>query len=510
MLLFCFVAGKAVAQTPEDALKYSWYPQNGTARNLAIGGAMGSLGGDLTATYVNPAGLAFYKTGEVVFSPGFLLNKNKFNFRDTRSSNSKNGFNLGPTGLILGGTADKGRTSSGAISLAITQTVNLNNVIHYNGLNNLSAYTETFAEEFARSGLTIDEVLNLNSKRPYGAAPAIYSYLIDTATVNGKTIVKAATDKILDAGQALRQDFYKKTSGGIYEAALGFAVNQKDRWMFGGTLGIPLVNYNSSTVVKEADTSNNATNGFNSMEYHDDFKTTGAGVNLKIGAIFRPQQYIRIGLAVHSPSFMWLREERSTTLSTKAEGPYLIDSTVSSHSFTNGQAGRTKYIQSSPWRAILSASYVFRETADVSRQRAFITADVEYVNHKGSRFANNNKGATDADNAYAKDLNNVVKEIYKGTLDFRVGGELKFNTLMGRLGFAYYGNPYNDSQLKARKMLLSGGLGYRNKGFFLDLTYIYNMSKDVNFPYRLEGQANTYATADQKIGNVVATVGWKF
>ena len=280
--------------------------------------------------------------------------------------------------------------------------------------------------------------------------------------------------------------------------------------MFGGTLGIPLVNYNSSTVVKEADTSNNATNGFNSMEYHDDFKTTGAGVNLKVGAIFRPQQYIRIGFALHSPSFMWLREERSTTLSTKAEGPYLIDSTVSSHSFTNGQAGRTKYIQSSPWRAILSASYVFRETADVSRQRAFLTADVEYVNHKGSRFANNNKGATDADNAYAKDLNNVVKEIYKGTLDFRVGGELKFNTLMGRLGFAYYGNPYNDSQLKARKMLLSGGLGYRNKGYFLDVTYIYNISKDVNFPYRLEGQANTYAAVEQKIGNVVATVGWKF
>ena len=46
---------------PEDALRYSFYPQNGSARNLAIGGAMGSLGGDITATYVNPAGLGFYK-----------------------------------------------------------------------------------------------------------------------------------------------------------------------------------------------------------------------------------------------------------------------------------------------------------------------------------------------------------------------------------------------------------------------------------------------------------------
>jgi hypothetical protein len=491
-------------------LRYSWYPQNGTARNLAIGGAMGSLGGDLTATYVNPAGLAFYKTGEAVISPGFLLNKNKFNFRDTRSTNTKNAFNFGPTGFILGGSADSRRTSSGALSIAITQTANFNNITHYNGLNNLSAFSETFAEEFARSGLTIDDVLNVNSKRPYGAAPALYSYLIDTATVNGQTIVKAATDNILDAGQALKQDFYKKTSGGVYEAAVGIAVNQKDRWMFGGTLGFPIVSYTSNLIVQESDTSSNANNGFKAMEYHDDFRTTGAGVNLKLGAIFRPQQYIRIGLAVHSPSFMWLKEERSTTLSTSAEGPYLIDSTVSSQSFTNGEDGRIKYIQTSPWKAILSASYVFRETADVTRQRAFLTADVEYVNHKGSRFANNNKNATEEDNAYAKDLNNVVKEIYKGAFNFRVGGELKFNTIMGRLGFAYYGNPYNDSQLKARKMLLSGGLGYRNKGFFLDLTYVYNMNKDVNFPYRLEGQANTFASVDQKLGNVMATVGWKF
>ncbi len=52
------------AQVPEDAIRYTWHPQNGTARNMAIGGVMGSLGGDLTAAYVNPAGLGFFKTRE--------------------------------------------------------------------------------------------------------------------------------------------------------------------------------------------------------------------------------------------------------------------------------------------------------------------------------------------------------------------------------------------------------------------------------------------------------------
>ena len=66
------------AQIPEDVLKYSWQPTNGTARINAVGGAMGSLGGDISATFVNPAGLGFFKTSEIVLSPGFSFLKNKF------------------------------------------------------------------------------------------------------------------------------------------------------------------------------------------------------------------------------------------------------------------------------------------------------------------------------------------------------------------------------------------------------------------------------------------------
>ena len=48
--LLILLSTKLLAQVPEDAVRYSWYPHNGTARNMAIGGVMGSLGGDLTAT----------------------------------------------------------------------------------------------------------------------------------------------------------------------------------------------------------------------------------------------------------------------------------------------------------------------------------------------------------------------------------------------------------------------------------------------------------------------------
>jgi hypothetical protein len=72
-LLLIILSGSAFAQEPADALRFSWTVPNGTARNQAIGGAMGSLGGDLSATFVNPAGLAFYRTGDFVFTPSYSL-----------------------------------------------------------------------------------------------------------------------------------------------------------------------------------------------------------------------------------------------------------------------------------------------------------------------------------------------------------------------------------------------------------------------------------------------------
>jgi hypothetical protein len=209
---------------------------------------------------------------------------------------------------------------------------------------------------------------------------------------------------------------------------------------------------------------------------------------------------------------MLLTDTRTSKLTSNLETPTGMPEsfTISSETFTNNMPGESKYTQTSPWKAIISAAYVFREIENVKKQRGFITADIEYVNHKGSRFSSDNDEPTAGEKAYYKLLNRVVKNEYKGAFNFRVGGELKFNIIMARLGFAYYGKPYKDAAFKAKQMLLSGGLGYRNKGFFIDLTYVHRVTKDVNFPYRLEDRANTFATLDRKQGNVVATVGFKF
>lgn len=470
---------------------------------------MGSLGGDINATFVNPAGLGNFKTGEFVFTPDFYLNNNKIDFRGTGNKNKKNVFSFGQIGLVYGASNRNNPTSSQAISFAITQTANYNNTLVYKGYNNYSSFSEQWAEDVAKSGSTLDEVLN-NPQYAYGAAPAIYTYLVDTFRINNGLLVKSLPEFILENNMALQQEKTVSTRGGMYEVALGYAYNKKDKLLIGGSIGIPIVDYRNTTTFKESDTSSNTNNNFNQFTYTDDYNTTGAGINLKLGVIYRPKEYIRLGFAVHTPTYMFaLKDTRSTSLEANTEN-YNGTSSVSSNTFTNNQPGESKYTMVTPLKLMISGSYVFREIEDVRRQKGFITADIEYVHHKGSSFYSANANPDDNEIGYYKSLNQVIKGEYKGNFNYRVGGELKFNIIMARLGFAYYSNPYKDKALKANRMLLSGGLGYRNKGFFIDLTYVHSFNKDVDFAYRLADKSNTFATIKNQRGNIVASIGFKF
>lgn len=498
----------SIAQIPEDVLRNSYYPQHGSARNLSIGGAMGSLGGDINALYVNPAGLGLYKTREIVISPGFVFNNNKSDFRGNSMSAKKSGFDIGTSGVVIGFNTPHSKWANQTFSFGINQVANFNNIVSYKGSNNLSSYSEQFAEQFSQSGLDFDPALN-NPRFAYGTAPALSTYLVDTFRNSSNGIdIKGLPEFLLEKGIALDQEKTIETRGGIYELALGYAANMDDKLYLGGSIGIPIVNYERFTKFRESDPSGDGDNNFNFFEFNDYLTTKGFGVNAKLGLIYKPKEFIRLGLALHTPTFYSLTDRESTDLTADTEGYEDLRSSNSSE-FTGDQQGKTLYTATTPFKAILSGSYVFREVNDTRKQRAFISADIEYIGYGGSNFKADGEVVTSEDQQYYKDLKQVVNDYYKGAFNFRLGGELKFNTIMFRLGGAYYSSPYKDKELKSSIMQATGGLGYRNYGMFIDLAYVHTFNKDVNFPYRLSDKPNTFAALNNTRGNVVLTLGFK-
>lgn len=511
-------AQQLTAQVPEDALRMSWVVPGGTARQQAIGGAMGSLGGDISALYVNPAGLGFYKTSEIVLSPGFSFYKGKGSFRGTdATSDQLSRFNLGASGLVLGWQDPYSKWSNKAFSIGVNRTANFNSTSYYKGANDFSSFSENMANEFfdyyttqkdnnpSRSDADIindalDEP-NISLLTKMG----LYTYLIDIDSSSGQ---KRVVSRAEQAG-IVNQENRITSTGGITEIALGYAANMDDKLYLGGSIGIPIVNYKRTTVYRESDFNGTGNNKFNSSELREEYSSKGVGFNVKLGLIFKPANFVRVGVAVHSPSFYALKDKFSSTMTTDVDTLFNNPvSSVNSSVFFGGDNPNYKFNLTSPWRFLVSGSYVFREAADVNQQRGFVTADIEYVTYGSSRLSSGEDYEDDDD--YYKQVTDAVKAAYKGAFNFRVGGELKFNTLMTRLGFAYYGNPYDDKQLKARKINLSGGLGYRDKGIFIDLTYVHSLFTDVNFPYRLDPpRPNTFADLKENRGTVLLTFGFK-
>ena len=507
--IFLLSSYMSFSQTPEDALRLSWFQLKGTARNQAIGGAMASLGGDASANHINPAGLAFFKTSDFILTPGVQFGKGKSFFRETNSTaEGQTKFGLGTSGFVFGGFGNRAKNS---FAITVTQQANFNYTSYYKGLNNYSSFAEPLADEFANSGLNIDQALEFSSSISVLTRMAIHAYIVDTATVNGNLVVIARPENV----PARDQESRVESSGGITELNLGWGVEASKKFMAGISLGVSIVKQDKRTYFHESDATGNANNDFNFLTYDERYSVKGYGLNLRGGIIYRPKDYIRLGLAVHSPTWMPLKESIKSGFAADLDNLFgstdSYDSILYSDVIPAGETIESTYSLNSPAKIMISGSYVFREVEDIKRQKGFITADIEYTNYKGLKYgpySRETNGSTDK--APFVPVNEAIDAIYKSTFNFRIGGELKFKTIMGRAGFAYYTSPYKDKELKGRKMFASAGLGYRNKGVFVDLTYVHRLNKDVSFPYRVNSpRANTFADLKDSGGNVLLTVGFK-
>lgn len=506
----CIISYTLFAQEPADALRFSWSTPGGTARQQAIGGAMGSLGGDLSANFSNPAGLAFYKTGDLVFTPIYQMGKTKASYLGHSEKDDQNKFQWGTTGFVIGSGRQGKKVRNAAFSLAFNRSGDFNNKVLYRGVNNQSSYSQKYLEEIGgdKSGNSVSD--NYQN----GASLGFRTYWIDTIAggSEGNFRFQSRAQNILGSG--LIQEQTIANSGGINEFALGLAANFNDKLMVGGSLGVPLLRYERNSVFNEADATGNTNNKFDFASVEEHLITKGYGFNLKMGLIYKPQEYWRLGLSFHTPTIYNLKDVYDVSVTANVENAN-ANQTLTSNStdFNNNQSSEFNYLLFTPFKVVGSASYVLREIQDVTKQKGFLTADIEYINHRGSSFSeytDENTISNPNTKAYLKSLGKAIDKAYKGAFNLRVGGELKFTTLMVRLGAAYYGNPYqNINGEKGNKLNLSGGIGYRNKGFFVDLTYVHSMQKDIHYAYRLESAPYSAANLKSKVGNALLTVGIK-
>ena len=247
------------AQLPEDALRTAWFTQNGTARMVAIGGTMGSLGGDLSANHVNPAGLGLYRTREVILTPGMGLNNTRFSFRGSDTSNNRNAFEYGTIGAVWGKNKRDGysRYNSSAFAISVTQLANFQNRESFRGFNNFSSFTEQYLEELIRDRADTNAAL---SNYIFGSSLAFRTFLIDTTSGPGGSV--SGYQSLVPISTGVNQFFDAVTRGSYNEIAIGTAGNVEDRLYVGASFTLPIIRYSREFNYTERDATNNPNNQF--------------------------------------------------------------------------------------------------------------------------------------------------------------------------------------------------------------------------------------------------------
>lgn len=460
------------AQNEQDVLRYSAIQTGGTTRSLSMGGALGAVGGDFAALSINPAGLGIYRSGE--FSITGDYNSFSSDARYLGNTMTDNGFKMGLShfGLVL--PINIFKESSGIKGL--TFAVGYNKLKDYGqnitmkGVNNSNSLVDEFVSTATNTGGNWD---------PFTDGLAWETYLIDYDSVAGRYFSDFDGKNY---GQTQRRGVSSKGSLGEYDFSLG--VNLSDKLFFGATLGVQKVNYTETWEHSETDP-NDVINFFDSFSFRNTLSTTGTGVNLKLGLLAKPLSFLRVGASIQTPTALKMNDDFRASMSTD-----LNDGKPTHTSDANGQYD---YSLSTPFRATASLAFVFK-------QFGLISVDYEYVDYSSGRLRS-------ADYDFFSE-NEAVGNRFRATSNLRMGAELR---LLGayyiRGGYAIYNSPYVADEPNAGKNLniISGGVGYRDKNYYIDLG-IANSNWDQT--YFLYG-SNSAAVSNTQT-RITATLGFKF
>lgn len=537
ILGLALMAGQSYGQGTDNILKAS--QQNfslGTARSAAMSGAFTSLGADASSMNINPAGLAMYNRGEVSVTPGFRINNISSSYNSTGYQNTtqrnESKFNIGNFGAVYA-------NGTFAVGVGYSRLADFNGQQHSYGNSESRSMADMFlyqldgipASSIGAPDGNIYQAFYKHSPILWAPIMAYQAALVDPTPINGYYTL----DGILNAGNRVLPSLERNTSGAINEYTFSGAYNHKDKLYLGITVGIQDLYYNQNdTYVELQDLHAPLGPGqqygsLDNFTYRNSLRQSGVGFNVKLGAIVRPVPWFRIGLSYHTPTWFSVREEWGSDMTVYdfRYNPY------NSYGFSDTPVLVSDYRMRTPSRLLAGVSFTIA-------QRVIISADYERTWYKSMKYSTDfndggyrpNMVATEVDNftlirdnmdKYGNiDINNLIKNGYRTTNNFRLGIEAQpINSLFLRAGYAFNESVYSAESMRENLKYhqLSAGVGYRNRMFSIDAAYVYGVQDLAPYKYYYYQPTGANETAitpsgwvnsKQQSHNILLSLGFRF
>lgn len=513
-----------MAQSAFDAYNLSQSDLRGTARFMSMAGAFGALGGDLSTLNHNPAGIGVYRSSEVGVTMDIDMEKSNVD-GVTDSKTHVYCPNFGYIGAI---NLDSDVMPYFQWGVSYGRVASFDR-IYSGGFGDLGSSMSNYIANRAY-GTSPDVLAQSTSYNPYDQSSADWlsilgynSYLINP--VGGTSVYNGLFKDDQTTGDA---QFAVRQRGYVDEYAINFGGNIMNTVYWGIGFGITDIDLKEETfydeqlsgarIAKNEGMNSPIVDGNAYFGLSNYRRVTGNGFNFKIGAIVKPINEFRFGIAVHTPTYYNLSDSYDAAMD------YSYSSNIKDGTaFTNFAYYDWKL--RTPWKMIVSA-------AGVIGGRFILSADYEFAAYENMRIS-------DADGNEYKDATAEIKDYFKPTHTMRLGAEYRITPQFSvRAGFSQSTSAV-DTAVKDGNMevyttgcnpaytfdtttrYITLGLGYRYKGFYADLAYVNKYRKSQYSPFSAYDDLaysdptnswvyNPAAEFTTTNNNIVLSIGYKF
>jgi long-subunit fatty acid transport protein len=556
--------GLLCAQSVPTALRISQNDLRGTARFMSMGGAFGALGGDLSALTQNPGGIGIYRSNEIGFTLGLDMNESQSNSSGLTQTDHMTRFNLNNIGGVF------------TLKLYNNVMPNINFGFTYNKAasfnrrfkggvpdlrNSMSNYIAGLCNA---NGLTEDDVMTTSDYDPYN--PPYGSRSVPWLAVLGYDALLTNPEGDPDNPRWYGQYGEGTTGNGYFEVnekgsvdeyniAIGGNINNVVYW--GMDFDITSVDYRIQSVWGESldnayvyNPNMQGVGRYNAdWALYDNYRVNGTGFNFKLGVIVKPIQELRLGLAFHTPTYYNLSETYSDT-HMAFNYPFKMDYV---QTWANdGYPASNSFNFKTPWKVIASV-------AGVIGNNLIVSADYQWDGYGTMRYSDadmygyydpwydwddpwsdwggwygapqsRSNGRVDymSANDYA---NSKIKEIYRDTHTLRLGAEFRvLPSFSIRAGYSFYTSPVTTKAKDGRVEIpgtgvmtnytldnttnyITCGVGYKHKGFYADLAYVYKHQTSEYYPFSPDVMDMATAVKSKLAFNnsqLALSIGYKF
>lgn len=511
----------AMAQAPTLAATLSQSENLGTARFMAMGGAFTALGGDLSVLGQNPAGIGVYNRSDIGATMDIAINT----FNSTAPDYSRDWKN---TKVSCNNVAYVGSIRTNGALRTFNWGVSYGRKASFNRISSgyqlgtstsMTNYIAGFTDGTSAADLEFATGYNpyLDSNNDWLSILAYNSYMIN-GTRPGQYVGLQPSGALADA------DYITKESGYVDEYNIDFGGNVQDVVYWGIGVGITDLSYSRDSYYSESIENgtiyNSATGGVTTgnagFDLNNSQYVSGSGWNLKFGVIVKPINELRLGFAIHTPTWYTLSHNFIAGTSYSYYNP-TADRQLHGNEDTDEAYFNSRL--NAPWRFMVGV-------AGVVGTNAILSADYERVAYGDmtTKYASAWGGYESA-----TAVNDCIKDYYQAANIFRIGAEYRVTPQFSvRAGYSYKSSDTKAAALDGNyEIMTSGtdlsyslnrdsqsisvGLGYRYQLWYIDAAYVYTDRKS---QFKAYTDYSGYVTpgADVKLSqnSIVISTGFRF